>query len=237
MDEIFDVHCHILPSIDDGASNLEESLEMIAMEYKDGVRNLICTPHYRKNLFDTNLDIVSKSFQNVQEKALSRWPDLKLYLGCEFHVNSEMIETIDQDERYRINGGRYVLLEFSEPDDYSFIRRKASLLQSSGYTPVIAHGERYSSLFRQMERVEELKDMGIWIQINSGSILGKEGWGVKRFCRKLLTRNLVDVIGSDCHNLRTRVSDMGECRSFLINKYGTSCARRLLIENPAKLVS
>ena len=236
MEEIFDIHCHIIPGIDDGAGGWAEALNMLKMEYEDGVRNIICTPHYRRGMFEADRDTVSERFRKLQDESLMKWKDLRLYLGCEFHVNTDMLDFLESDGRYRMSGGRYVLLEFSEVDDYSKVRNSAGILQSSGYIPVIAHAERYSCLRKRVDHIEELKDMGVWIQVNSGSITGEDGWSVKYFCRTLLRRNLIDLVGSDAHNTRKRIPNMGTCAEYLCKKYGTSYARRILIENPVRML-
>ena len=96
MKDLFDVHCHMVPGVDDGASDLEESLAMLKMEYRDGVRNIIVTPHYRRRMFETPAKKVHEQFQKLQEAAKKEYPDLSLYLGCELHSNMDLQEILEK---------------------------------------------------------------------------------------------------------------------------------------------
>ena len=88
---IFDIHCHIVPGVDDGAADIEETRKLLEMEYKQGVRNIILTPHFRFQMFETSLEKVQRQFRLAEEAAADISKDLHLYLGCEFHANMEML--------------------------------------------------------------------------------------------------------------------------------------------------
>ena len=88
---IFDIHCHIVPGVDDGAADIEETRKLLEMEYKQGVRNIILTPHFRFQMFETPLEKVQRQFRLAEEAAADISKDLHLYLGCEFHANMEML--------------------------------------------------------------------------------------------------------------------------------------------------
>lgn len=90
---LFDIHCHIVPSVDDGASSAEEAYKMLQMEYRQGVRNIIATPHYRLQMFETPIETVEHQFLVLRQLARKVAPDLHVYLGCEFHSNMEMVES------------------------------------------------------------------------------------------------------------------------------------------------
>ena len=95
---IFDIHCHIVPGVDDGAADIEETRKLLEMEYKQGVRNIILTPHFRFQMFETPLEKVQRQFRLAEEAAADISKDLHLYLGCEFHANMEIMvaETMTQ---------------------------------------------------------------------------------------------------------------------------------------------
>ena len=131
--------------------------------------------------------------------AKKEYPGMKFYLGCEFHSNLDMTDMLRADPRYRMCGTRYILLEFSSAHDTGYIRNRTYALISSGFTPVIAHCERYRPVYRHIEFAEELCDMGAMLQINANSVLGMDGFGMKMFCRKMLKKGLVSFIGSDAH--------------------------------------
>lgn len=236
MEGIVDIHCHILPDVDDGAASLEETAQLLRMEYEDGVRSIIVTPHYRRNMFETEMSRIQEAYRMTCEKAAELAEDLRLYLGCEFHVNMEMEELLKQGERPTLAGSRYVLAEFSGGSDYGYLRERVQCLRFCGYKPILAHIERCECLRKTTDRVEELVEMGALIQVNAGSILGEEGYSSKLFCRKLMKMELIHYIGSDTHGVRTRTPNLGKCAAFLEKKMGSDYARKILCENPKKIM-
>lgn len=229
-----DMHCHILPGVDDGAADMDMALALLEMEYRQGVRNIIMTPHYRVGMFETPIERIQRTFIALRERVHKR--DLNLYLGCEYHVNMEITERLFS-ERYRtLAGSRYVLCEFSSISDASFIRERSYRLVSSGFIPILAHIERYSPLRKNLDFVEELAHLGCRMQVNADSVLGKGGFGTKRFCKKLLEYDWLDFIGSDCHDLSHRVPRMDACSDYLEKKIGKQGAKRILCDNPLRVI-
>ena len=96
MKELFDVHCHMVPGVDDGAADLEESLAMLKMQHEDGVRKIIITPHYRRRMFETPAKKVHEQFLKLQEAAKKEYPDMSLYLGCELHSNMDLQDILEK---------------------------------------------------------------------------------------------------------------------------------------------
>ena len=234
---LIDIHCHIIPGVDDGAESLEDAVRMLRMEYAQGVRKIIATPHYRKLYFETPAEIIKRQFGLLKRAAAAAEIDIELYLGCEFHVNMDMMEILKERETSTLAGSRYVLSEFSGNSEPSFIRERIYSLLSGGYRPIVAHVERYRAARDDISLIEEIKEMGALIQVNADNILGKEGFGSGRFCRKLLKEGLVDFIASDCHGSERRISRLGQACDYVRKKFGSSYARRLFIENPQKIIN
>ena len=105
---IYDIHCHIVPGVDDGASDYEDTKKLLRMEYDQGVRNIIATPHFRFRMFETPLSRVQEQFLLVQKAAAEIGDDLQVYLGCEFHANMEMYRMLREGEVSTMAGSRYV---------------------------------------------------------------------------------------------------------------------------------
>ena len=145
MKELFDVHCHMVPGVDDGAADLEESLAMLKMQHEDGVRKIIITPHYRRRMFETPAKKVHEQFLKLQEAAKKEYPDMSLYLGCELHSNMDLQDILEKRKYVTMAGSSYVLLEFSEGDSAQHIRERVYNVLSCGYEPIIAHVERYQA--------------------------------------------------------------------------------------------
>ena len=237
MQGLFDMHCHIVPGVDDGAGDMRMSLAILKEEKDNGVTDVIMTPHFRREMFETDRDIVLQRFLTVREEAKSVFPDMRLYIGCEFHSNMDMEQIIASDPLYRMIGTGYILLEFSSAHSRSYIKERTYALLSRGYQPILAHVERYPALAKDIDLVEELRDMGAYIQVNADALIGKDGWGFKRFTGKLLKEGMIDFIGSDAHNISDRACHIGKAYARVARKIGKSEADRIFIHNPAEIVS
>ena len=140
MKGIYDIHCHIVPGVDDGAKDLKTSVRMLQKEYDDGVRNIIATPHFRYDMFEPSLEQVKKQFLRVRKAAAEIGEDgIQMYLGCELHSSMDMTDCLKKGERLTMSGSRYVLTEFRTSDEKSYIRERVQALIRKGYYPIIAH--------------------------------------------------------------------------------------------------
>ena len=172
----------------------------------------------------------------MKEEASKLYPDMDIRLGCEFHANMDMIEFLKKNDWGTMDGTDYVLTEFSEVHSLSYIRERCYTLLCNGYTPIIAHAERYPALYKKYEEIENLVDMGAMIQMNASSIIGSDGFGMKGFCKKIMKMNLLHFVGSDAHNLDKRKPCMGTCAAYMKRVMGEEYTKRLLEENPSRLI-
>ena len=116
---IYDIHCHIVPGVDDGATDIEETGKLLRMEYEQGVRTIIATPHFRFRMFETSAEKVKEQFKLVEKAAAEVASDLHVYLGCEFHTNMEMISMLRENKVMTMAGSRYVLTEAAASEQES----------------------------------------------------------------------------------------------------------------------
>lgn len=231
------MHCHIVPHVDDGADNMEEAVRMLKLEYAEGVRHIIATPHFRFNMFETPLEKVLEQFEALKEEAENIGEDgIDMHLGCEFHVNMNMVEMLRDKRVLTMAGSRYVLTEFSGPAPQNQIRERLYSLISSGYKPIIAHVERCAKLRSDMNFIEEMVEMGARVQVNAESIMGKEGFGTKRFCNKLMKADLLHFVGTDSHGSSYRVPKMKDAYLYVAKKMGQEYADHIFIDNPARMI-
>lgn len=229
----FDMHCHIIPDVDDGAATPQGALALLKEEYSQGVRHIIFTPHYRREMFETDRSYVESQFRMLKELAAPQFPDMSLHLGCEFHANMEMTDLLKNDERYRMAGSFYVLTEFSQIHTEAYITERLRALLHHGYTPIVAHAERYKPMFAAYDYIDGLRSAGVKIQINADTLIGREGRAMKKFGKKLIAYNMLDFVGSDTHDLDGRACHMKECAAYLAKKGGEDYAERILIRNPS----
>lgn len=227
--KVTDIHCHLIPYVDDGASSFEEMKRLLQMEYHDGVRRIILTPHFRPELFETSQKKI-RSYYELTKK-VAKEVGIRTYLGCEFYRYSDLLEDLKGKKVRTMHGSKYVLIEFAPQDLFQTIRNFLYELLANGYIPILAHVERYLEC-REIESVQELSDMGVRIQVNAGALLGKQGIRIKQYCWKLIEENLIDFIASDAHDLKRRKPNLGKIIRKLERKKGRDYVRRIFEENP-----
>lgn len=230
-----DIHNHTLFGVDDGAQTLEESLSILSDMRKQGAESVILTPHYRHGMFGYPVDRIKEHFEEL--KAAAGEIGIELFLGCEYHVNSNIIEAFNTGRCETMAGGDYILTEYSYVSEYSFIQEYTHRLLSCGYFPVIAHVERYACLQKKPALCAELANMGALIQINADSVLGYDGRPAEKFCKKLLKHQWADIIASDTHDRTERACHMAECRAHVEKKYGSEYAETLFVTNPKRVIN
>ena len=230
---LIDIHCHILPKVDDGPDSVEESLKILKDMRRQGIKHVIVTPHYRPEMFEPSMKRVIYSYRHLRDIAYNM--GVSMSLGCEYYRNEQIIDHMDNRKRPSMAGSRYVLVEFSMNDLFPTVRNYVYELITHGYQPIIAHVERYFGC-QKMEKIQELKDMGALVQLNAGSVLGEEGWKLKIFCLDLMKKDLVDFVASDTHNTSDRKLNLKKCASYVTKKMGKQYAERIFFNNPLNIL-
>ena len=230
-----DVHCHMLFGVDDGPSQVEESVQMLIEAKNQGVDQVILTPHYREGMFSYPVDQILKNYKHLREQA--EWFGVQLYLGSEYHVDGNMVEHIASRRCQSLAQGPYVLAEFSHGTEFDYMRDAVRNLMMAGYIPVVAHAERYAALAKNMDNIKTLKAEGACILLNASSILGNEGKELKRYTGKILEKGLADLVASDAHGIKHRKCHLKECFEFVSKKYGAAYASRLMETNPKMIIA
>lgn len=224
-----DVHCHILPGVDDGAKNLGESLEMLKIAAKEGITDMILTPHAISDL-NPGSEMLRKVFSEFQKKVAEAAIPVNLSLGNEIYYLDGTADRLDRGELCTLAGTKRVLVEFGPTADYIYIRNSLQQIQMAGYQPILAHAERYVKLI-SVERIGFLKGNGIEIQVNAASVSGEVGFGVKRFVKKLLDLGHVDYVGTDAHSPRKRAPRVQKCLKYLYAKYDAEYVDSIVYQN------
>lgn len=234
MKDLYDIHCHILPGVDDGAKDMEMAVKMIEQEKKAGVETIILTPHFRKEMFETPMEKIYDAFDALAYEV--RDMKVHLYLGCEFYASTDMTKILDKGMRPTLAGSPYVLTEFSTNTPQAFIKERTNALLISGYRPIIAHIERYRAMRKDLAFIEELIEMGCEMQVNADSIIGKDGFAAQRFCKNLIQADMLHYVGSDAHNMKRRASHIGECCEYLKKNMGRVYTGHIFRDNPRKIL-
>lgn len=231
MDGYADIHCHLLPGVDDGAGDPGEAMALLRMAYGDGIRTLVLTPHYRGSYKQNSPDMLREIFFRLQSSAAEEMPELRLYLGQEIAYEQAAPETLAEGKALTLGDSDYCLLEFSPNALRSRILGGVAEILRYGYIPILAHAERCSALRKEPSLADELLNMGALIQLNADSVLGRWGWGVGRFCRRLLREGKAQFIATDAHDLQDRPPLLHKCWQKVSKTYGHEYAARLFYEN------
>lgn len=233
MEGIIDIHNHIIFGVDDGAKNIEEALEIIEEEYNQGVRKIICTPHFQGGVYEAKPEEIQKKFHMIRECVKEKYSDLELYKGNEILLSGNISELLKTKRVCQLADSRYILVEFTQGVEYSVLETKIRDVLLEGYIPIIAHCERYTCLQKSVDRIEHLVEVGAYMQINAKTALTFKG---RRFIKKLIDADCLHFIASDAHGIKKRGVHFNECVTLLEKKYGKEYVRWLLIENPQKIL-
>jgi protein-tyrosine phosphatase len=231
-----DIHCHLLPGVDDGAKDKETAGRMLRQAWEDGTRAMVLTPHYNPGRFQASNGEIEQKWRQLQETARQIHPDFKIYLGSECKFHSDSCEQMESGACRAMAGSRYMLVEFNVQESAKRIRRALYEVTLAGFRPILAHVERYQELHKDYDSISELIDSGVCIQVNAGSIAGKDGLRIAFFVHKLLAYEMVHLIGSDAHDDTRRSPVLSECAAYIRKKYGDSYVRQLMWDNPVRML-
>ena len=235
---MLDFHNHLMPGIDDGAASLEESRTGLLAFRAERVVDVITTPHLRASMIDhpheldPYLDAMEKAWLALKNLATEEFPEMSLERGMEVMLDIPAPDL--SDPRVRLAGTSFVLMEFPfmsiPPHSVPALRN----VVERGWTPVVAHPERYRNMSGNHDLVEHWRDVGARIQVNSGSLIGQYGAAARDLAWELLRRGCVDYLSSDYHSRgKLRV---GETVAVLDKRGGSSQAYALMTENPERLL-
>ena len=231
---MIDLHCHILPLIDDGPSSWEETAEMCQIAARDGVRHIVATPHANhKYSFDRDrFELMLQTLQASCDDALT------FSLGCDFHFSYDNIEDAHvHRRRYTIARSNYLLTEFNDFSLMPAIRQGIFRLVGSGMIPVVTHPERNPVLLDRRENVLELVDSGCLIQVTAGSFTGHWGERPQRMAEWLLRHDAVHIVASDAHDTRHRPPILSAAYERVRTLTNKAVAQALFVDNPSAIIS
>ena len=232
--EMVDIHCHILPAIDDGAESWEVTAKMCRLAALDGITHIVATPHYDAQ-FDYDREHFTDMLATLSEVADGR---LTFSIGCDFHVTPHNVaEALANPQRFAIGDSRYLLVEF----DHHGIPMNASellmALTSRGMVPIITHPERNAFLIKHPETVLRFIDAGCLVQVTANAFTGFWGTKSRKAAEWLLHREAIHVVASDAHDLKLRPPVLSEARDRVAALVGMEIADALVRQNPAAIVS
>jgi protein-tyrosine phosphatase len=232
-----DIHTHILPGVDDGAQDMEQAMALLRTAWENGTGAVVLTPHYRGRYRDNTPEQLRDGYELLRRQAAAELPGLELFLGNEAGMEIELAEKLAQGRVLSLNGGNYVLLEFRGSSTGAQIVRGVLDILNCGFTPIIAHAERYQAFRKDRQIADEVLGLGAMIQINASGVTGKAGFAQKWCCSRLLRRGQVQFVASDAHDLERRSPVLMDCYRQIERKYGAHRAARLFWENAREILT
>ena len=240
-----DLHCHLLPGVDDGPSSLGDTVSMLRLAHSQGTQSLAATPHMFSPYFDVTdpvaiNDRFAETVRTLGE--LGKRPDhsflqeVSLYLGAENHLSPEFLEALETGQVISYNGGRYLLVELSPYLAFDAVAMGMERVLAAGFVPVLAHAERYDFLGQSERKLATLRQMGCAVQINGESLSRAAGRTAERRVRHLLEHGHVDLIASDGHNIGNRPPTLGAALTQLTKHFPTETVAAWMWENPARIL-
>ncbi len=196
---MIDFHSHILPGIDDGSRNFEESKKLIMEAKEYGFDKIISTSHYAINCYETP----EYKRKELIEDLKSDIDSVEIFLGSEIFITYNIVNLLKEYKASTINGTNYVLFELPLRNHFSNLKDTINRLKENNYRLILAHPERYSDVHNNFNLIYELKEMGVLLQANYGSILGVYGLRAKSVVKRLYKENLISFLGTDVHRENT----------------------------------
>lgn len=193
---MIDIHAHLIPFVDDGGEDEELAYQRLKEAEELGVTDMILTPHFRYEYFETPKATVRENFEKFKQGAKERGININLYLGREIHDSRYLKQDLESQEYFELSSN-YALIEFNFVKECDITETVYSL-KHAGFNVIVAHFERYA--YSKIETAEEIRGLGGEIQINAASIVGAYGIKAKKFVNALLKEGLVDYVASDVHS-------------------------------------
>jgi protein-tyrosine phosphatase len=230
---MIDIHCHILPGLDDGAPDLATSVEMARMAAESGTTDIVASPHSDIS-FRFDAETVETLIAKLNEACAGA---VRIHYGCDFHLHFENIQqALERPAKFTIGHGNYLLVELPELLALKTADEALRRLWSAGVTPIITHPERHGLLQQRFDHIAEWAAAGYLVQITGQSLLGEFGRRARTAAMELLRRNLVHVVASDGHDCQARPPRLDLARAVVAEQAGEAVAERLFTANPGAVL-
>lgn len=217
---MIDLHCHILPGIDDGAKDLSDSIRMAQKAVEQGIHTIVATPHHLNNHYENPKQQIIARVEELNHALIQEKIDLKILPGQETRIYGEIVEGFVGGEILPVNHSQYVLVEFSSSHVPRYTEKLFYDMQINGLIPVIVHPERNQEIIERPELLYQFVKKGALTQITAASVCGDFGKKIKSYSLQLIEANLTHFIASDAHNTTNRTFKLREAFGVIQEKYG-----------------
>ena len=233
-----DIHCHILPEVDDGAWDMEAAVAMAKIARDSGVKKIITTPHFKGEPAALgSVGLFRHQLRLLQSRLKRERVEVELLPGAEVLCVPQTMELAQTGRLPTLGTGRYVLTEFYFDASAGFMDETLHGLRQMGYLPVVAHPERYGAVQRDPELAARWFHRGIVLQVNKGSVLGAFGRRAEDAAVRMLCRGNAHIIASDAHSPEVRTTDLQPVRHWCMDHLGQAYTKILLEDNPRRIAA
>ncbi len=242
MYNFIDLHNHSLCHIDDGARNHKMMENMLDIAYKDGIKAICFTPHFKAHYFDSTSELeqyskaISISFNDAVRYVKEKEYDISLFLGNEVMYHNDICENISKGFCNKLPNSSYILVEFTPTVSEFDLKHALTKLLRKGYRPILAHFERYECIVKKLSLLSELKDLGVIIQLNASSILKFKLGKTSKAVKFSLKKHLVDIVATDAHDDKVFTPILSKAFIKTIKKYGQEYANKIFHDNQALII-
>ncbi len=230
-----DIHCHILPGLDDGPESVEESIRMLDIAKEDGITDIVASPHIFKGVYENTVSGIMEALEELRPES----PGTRLYAGADLRIGRNLVKKIEEGEIPLINDKNYLLLELPT---YSIppLRELENVIHSlkiRGFTPIITHPERNAAILSNMDVMAKLSDFGVAFQLTAMSITGNFGGEVQRASLRMIKERYIHLVASDAHDSVKRPPVLSRAYEVVSKKFGEEAAQRFFISNPLAVIN
>lgn len=233
---MIDLHCHILPGIDDGAKTSVESLEMARIAVADGIHTLACTPHIYPGMYMNDGPGIAHACASLQAELDQRGIALKLVVGADVHLVPGLVDGLRSGRIPTLNGSSYLLLEPSHTTPPPRLETSVLELIQAGYTPILTHPERLAWVESHHRVLQRLVAQGAWMQVTAASLTGVFGRRARYWGERFIGEGHTHLLATDAHSTGRRSPRLSEGLEVARRLVGSAEASRLVIEHPAAVL-
>lgn len=233
---MYDIHCHILPGVDDGVSNIEEAMALAQAAENAGFKGIVCTPHYIDDVYKSSVKNNMEIINDLKKEVKHRKIEIELYLGNEVYISPDITNLLDLGLITTLNNSRYILIEMPIYSRPLYLDDIIGKLKLRGLVPVIAHPERYEWVMKSPKELSYILSKGCLVQLNMASILGYYGNSVKKTAKALLRESCIHLLGSDSHTSH-RIYNNNKSEMKLIQRFSSDYKMRQFIQNTEAVIN
>jgi protein-tyrosine phosphatase len=236
---MIDLHCHVLPGIDDGAKNIDESLSLIRAAIDDGISHMVCTPHIQVGYYENTIESIAQVFDQLARQVALQSLNIQLAFAAEVRICPEIMIMAKQQKLPFIGlwqEKKVLLLELPHSHVPAGTEQLIKWLHKNGIIAMIAHPERNRDILADFGKFKQLARTGCLFQITAGSVCGDFGENVQQLSYKLLLDDLVTIMATDAHSVKRRPPKLGEGKAVVVELVGQEKAHQLVYDIP-KLIS